>query len=65
MRGVAWRRAQRPFDNGGNLVVLDRSRSAGTGLVKQTLDTVLQKSATPFADRVLVHAKLTRHGLAR
>jgi hypothetical protein len=28
MRGVVWRRAERAFNNGGNLVVLDRSRSA-------------------------------------
>ena len=65
MRGVAWRRAERAFDNGGNLVVLDRPRSAGTGFIQEPFDTVLQKTPTPFADSVLVDAKLTRNGLAR
>ena len=35
VRCIVWRRAERAFDNGGNLVVLDRSRSAGTGLIQE------------------------------
>ena len=65
MCGVVWRRAERAFDNGGNLVVLDRSRSDGTGFIHEPFDTVLQKPPTPFADGMLVDAKLTRNGLAR
>ena len=64
VRGVVWRRAERAFDNGGNLVVLDRSRSAGTGLIQEPLDAVLQKPPTPFADSMLVDAKLTCNGLS-
>ena len=65
MRGVAWRRAERAFDNGGNLVVLDRPRPAGTGFIQEPFDTVLQKPPTPFANSMLMDAKLTRNGLAR
>ena len=65
MRGVFWRRAERTFDDGGNLIVLDCSRSAGTGLIQEPFDTVLQKPPTPFADSMLVDAKLTRYRLAR
>ena len=65
MRGVVWRRAERAFNNGGNLIVLDCSRSAGTGLIQEPFDTVLQKPPTPFADSMLVDAKLIRNGLAR
>ena len=45
-------RAQRPLDHGSNLIVIDRSRSAGTRFVKQTIATILQKSTTPLANRV-------------
>ena len=65
MRRVVRRRAERSFDNGGNMVVLDRSRSAGASLIQEPFDTVLQKPPTPFADSMLVDAKLTRYGLAR
>ena len=65
MRCVDWRRAERALDHGGNLIVLDRSRSAGTGLVKQPLDAILQKSPTPLANSVFMDAKLGRNGLAR
>jgi len=38
--------------------------SAGTGLVKKTLAAILQKSATPLANCVLVKAELDSHILA-
>ena len=65
MRGIVWRLAECTFDNGGNLVVLDCSRSAGTGLIQEPFDTILQKPPTPFADSMLVDAKLPPNGLAR
>jgi hypothetical protein len=65
VRGIVWRRAECTFDNGSNLVVLDCSRSAGTGLIQEPFDTVLQKPPTPFADSMLVDAKLIRNGLTR
>jgi hypothetical protein len=58
-------RAQRPLDHGSNLIVVDSSRSAGAGLVKQTIAAILQKSATPFANCVFVQAELGSHILTR
>ena len=65
MRHVDRCRAQRPLDHGSNLIVIDRSRSAGTRLVKKTLAAILQKTATPLANRVFVEAELGSHLLAR
>ena len=73
MRRVDWRRAQRPFDHGSNLIVVDRSRSAGASLIKQAIAAILQKSAAPLANGVFVqaatsllgkpsaHRRMTRH----
>jgi hypothetical protein len=58
-------RAQRPLDYGGNLIVIDRSGSAGASLVKQTIAAILQKSTTPLANRVFVEAELGSNLLAR
>jgi hypothetical protein len=58
-------RAQRPLDHGGNLIVVDSSRSAGANLIKQPIAAILQKSATPLANCVLVEAELGSHILAR
>jgi len=54
-------RAQRPFDHGSNLIVVYSSRPARASLVKQTIAAILQKSATPFANRVFVKAELGRY----
>jgi len=62
---VDWYRAQRPLDYGSNLIVVDSSRSAGASLIKQTIATILQKSATPLANRVFMVAELGSHVLAR
>ena len=64
MRRVDRCRAQRPFDHGSNLIVVDASRSAGTRLVKQTLAAFLQKMATPLANYVFVKAELGSNILA-
>jgi hypothetical protein len=64
VRCIGWRRAQRALNHGGNLIVVDRPWPAGSGLVQQPFDTVLQKTTTPFPDRVFVHAKLGSNGLA-
>jgi len=57
VRRVDWRRAQRPFDHGSNLIVVDRSRSAGASLIKQAIAAILQKSAAPLANGVFVQAE--------
>ena len=44
---------------------IDSSKSAGASLIKQTIAAILQKSATPLANCVLVEAELGSHILAR
>jgi hypothetical protein len=39
---------------GSNLIVVDRSRSAGASLIKQAIAAILQKSAAPLANGVFV-----------
>jgi hypothetical protein len=56
---------RRPLDHASDLIVNDRSRSAGTRFVKKTLAAILQKTATPLANRVFVEAELGSHVLAR
>jgi hypothetical protein len=65
VRRVDWCRAQRTFDHSSNLVILDRSRSAGASLINQTIAAILQKSATPLTNGMFVQTKLGSHGLAR
>jgi hypothetical protein len=64
VRRVDWRRAQRPLDHGSNLIVVDSSRAARAGLVKQAITAILQESAAPLADGVFVDAEFGSHGLA-
>jgi hypothetical protein len=64
VRRIGRRRPQRPLDHGSNLIVIDRSRSAGTRLVKKTLAAILQKTATPLADGVFMDAEFGTHRLA-
>jgi hypothetical protein len=49
VRRVGRRRLQRSLDNGGNLIIADGARAARAGLVKQTITSILQKSAAPLA----------------
>jgi vacuolar-type H+-ATPase subunit I/STV1 len=49
----------------GPIDAIDSSRSAGASLIKQTIAGILQKSATPLANCVLVEAELGSHILAR
>jgi hypothetical protein len=65
VRRIDWRRPQRPLDHSSNLIVIDRSRSAGTSLVKQTIAAILQKATTPLANRVFVQAEFGSNRLAR
>jgi len=58
------RRAQRPLDHGSNLIVVDGSRAARAGFVKQAITAILQKSAAPLANGVFMNAKFGSHGLA-
>jgi hypothetical protein len=65
VRRIDWCRAQRLLDHGSNLIVVDSSRSARAGLVKQTIAAILQKSATPLANCMFVQAELGSHILTR
>ena len=65
MRGVPWRGTEGALDDRGDLIIIDRSRSAGTSFVQQALDAVLQKASTPLSDCVLVEAEFARDGFAR
>src|SRR5215472_6692671 len=58
------RGAQRSLYYGRNLIVVDAARPARTSLVEQAIAAILQEAASPFANRVFVHAELGRDGLA-
>jgi hypothetical protein len=47
------------------LIVVDRSRTTGTSLVKQTIAAIFQKSTTPLTNGMFVEAELGGHILAR
>ena len=65
MRGVPWRRPEGALDDRGDLIVINCPRSAGTSLVQQPVDAVLQKASTPLPDRVLMEAEFARNGFTR
>ena len=58
MGRVRRRRAERPLDDAGNLLVLNGPRPSRPRLVRQPLDALLQEAPPPLADRALVHAEL-------
>jgi len=64
VRRVGWRCTQCPLNYLSNLIVVDGSRAARAGLVKQAITAILQKSATPLANGVFVEAEFGSHGLA-
>ena len=64
VRRVDRRGAQRPLDHRSDLIVVDRSWSAGSSLVQQTIKATLQEAPTPLANRVFVDAQLGRDDLA-
>ncbi len=64
MRCVGRRRTQCPLDYLGNLIIVDGSRAARAGFVKQAITTILQESAAPLADGVFMDAKFGSHRLA-
>ncbi len=64
VRCIDRRRPQRPLDHSSNLIVVDSSRPTRAALVQQTIAAILQKSATPLANRVFVQAELRSHLLA-
>src|SRR4051812_4968727 len=65
MRGIFWRRTQRALDHSGNLIIIDRARPARASFIQEPFDAILQKPSTPFADRVLMNAKLVCNRLAQ
>lgn len=64
MRRVGGRRTQCPLEYLSNLIVVDGSRTARAGLVKQAITAILQKPATPLANRVFMEAEFSSHRLA-
>lgn len=64
MCGIGRRRAQRPLDYSGDVIVIDCARPAGARLIEQLVDMIGQKAPTPLADRMLVNAKFCRYDLA-
>jgi hypothetical protein len=64
VRRVDRRRTQCPLDYLSNLIVVDGARAAWAGFVKQTITTILQKSAAPLANGVFMNAKFGSHRLA-
>src|SRR5206468_6542068 len=65
MRGIFGRRTQRALDHSGNLIIIDRGRPARASFIQEPFDAILQRPSTPFADRVLMNAKLVCNRLAR
>ena len=61
MRRVERCGAQCPLDHGSDLIIVDSSWSTGAGLVKQTIAAIVQKSATPLANRVFMVAEFGSH----
>src|SRR3546814_18745259 len=49
VRGVRRCRAQRAFNDGSDLIIIDRPWSTRAGLIKKTLKAILQKATTPFS----------------
>jgi hypothetical protein len=64
VRRIGRHRPQRPLDHGSNLIVVDGSRAARAGLVKQAITAILQKSTAPFANGMFMEAEFGSHGLA-
>ncbi|MGY4319321.1 hypothetical protein ACVWW1_008648 [Bradyrhizobium sp. JR3.5] len=64
MRRIGRRRMQRPLDHGGHLIVVDGSRAAKAGFVKQAITAILQKSAAPLANGLFVEAEFGSDRLA-
>jgi hypothetical protein len=64
VRRILWRGAERALDHGGDLIIINRSRSAWTSLIQEPFDAVLEKAPTPLPDRVLMEAELACDGLA-
>jgi hypothetical protein len=44
------------LNDGGNLVIVDRARSARTVFIQKALNPVFQKAPTPFADSMFMDA---------
>jgi hypothetical protein len=54
VRRIGRRGAQSLLDHSSNLIVVDGSRAARAGLVKQTIAAILQEAAAPLANCVLM-----------
>ena len=58
MCGVFRRGPERALDDGGDLIIFDRARSARTIFIQKAFDAVFQKAPPPFADGMFVHSQL-------
>ena len=61
MRSVLGNALQGRHDHCFYAGIIDRARRAGTGVVTQAVNSVLGKTATPFADRRTVQAQPSGH----
>ena len=64
MRRVERCGAKCQLDHGSDLIIVDSSWSTGAGLVTQTIAAIVQKSATPLANRVFMVAEFGSYVLA-
>jgi hypothetical protein len=64
VRRVGRRCTQCPLDYLSNLIVVDGSRAARAGFVKQAITAILQESAAPLANGVFMDTKFGSHRLA-
>ena len=65
MRRILRRGAEGALDHRGHLIVVDRPRSARTGLIQQAFDTIRHKAPTPLSDRVLVEPEFIGDAVTR
>jgi len=64
VRRISRRGAQSLLDHSSNLIVVDSSRAARAGLVKQAIAPILQKPAAPLANGVFVDTEFGSHRFA-
>ena len=59
------RGAEGALDHRGHLIIVDRPRSARTGLIQQAFDAIRHKAPTPLSDCVLVEPQFIGDGFTR
>lgn len=64
VRRIGGLRLQRSFNHRRHSIVVDRPRAAGSRLVQQPVDAIVQKPTAPLADHALADPEFGRHLLA-